>query len=32
LLKIVCSGIKNRNTFLEAPSVINENVKDVLFH
>jgi len=29
-LKIGCSGIKNCNTFLEAPSIINENVKNVL--
>jgi hypothetical protein len=27
LLKIGCSGIENCNTFLEVPSIINENVK-----
>ncbi len=25
-------GIKNCNNFIEAPSIINENVRNVLFH
>jgi hypothetical protein len=31
LLKIGFSGIKNCNTFLDAPSAMNENVRNALF-